>query len=105
MIMDTRQCTDGLYMLRIKGFRDTGSTLVDVTPGNAKDIIIREDIGTPHLSELRPGLGKLDYNVFLKELSKLKNVPLMIEHLQTAEEYCLAADYIRSVAKKNNINC
>jgi len=59
---------------------------------NKADIIIREDIGTPHLSELRPGLGKLDYNVFLKELSKLKNVPLMIEHLQTAEEYRLAAE-------------
>jgi sugar phosphate isomerase/epimerase len=70
---------------------------------HAKDIILREDIYTPHLSELRPGLGKLDYNVFLLELSKLKNVPLMIEHLKTAEEYQLAADHIRSVARKNHI--
>jgi hypothetical protein len=29
----------------------------------------------------------------------------MIEHLKTAEEYKLAADYIRSVAKKNSISC
>ena len=68
---------------------------------HAKDITIDETIYTPHLSELRPGLGKLDYNVFLTELSKLKDVPLMIEHLKTAEEYRLAAEYIRSVAKKN----
>jgi hypothetical protein len=43
MIMDTRQCTDGLYMLRIKGFRNTGSSLVDVTPVNAKDLVIKID--------------------------------------------------------------
>ena len=72
---------------------------------HAKDIIIREDINTPHLDELRPGLGKLDYNVFLTQLSGLQDVPLMMEHLSTAEEYSLAAEYIRSVAKKNNISC
>jgi len=72
---------------------------------HAKDIILREDIYTPHLSELRPGLGKLDYNVFLKELSKLKDVPLIMEHLHTQEEYRLAAEYIRSVARANNISC
>ena len=66
---------------------------------HAKDIILREDIYTPHLDELRPGLGKLDYHVYLKELSKLKDVPLMMEHLKTAEEYSLAAEYIRSIAK------
>ena len=68
---------------------------------HAKDIIIREDIYTPHLDELRPGLGKLDYSVYLKELSKLKDVPLMMEHLKTPEEYTLAAEYIRTTAKKN----
>lgn len=72
---------------------------------HAKDITIREDIYTPHLSELRPGLGMLDYNVYLTELSKLKDVPLMIEHLNTAEEYRLAAEYIRSVARLNDITC
>ena len=71
---------------------------------HAKDIIIREDIYTPQLDELRPGLGKLDYNAYLTELSKLKDVPLMMEHLKTAEEYSLAAEYIRSTAKKNNIS-
>jgi sugar phosphate isomerase/epimerase len=70
---------------------------------HAKDIILREDIYTPHLDELRPGLGKLDYRVFLTELSKLDGVPLMMEHLNNAEEYSLAAGYIRSVAKMLNL--
>ena len=70
---------------------------------HAKDIIIDETIYTPHLSETRPGLGKLDYGVFLRELSKLKDVPMMIEHLKTDEEYRLAAEYIRSVAKEINV--
>jgi len=49
-------------------------------------------------------LGKLDYHVFLTELYKLDNVPMMMEHLETAEEYKLAAGYIRSVAGELNIN-
>jgi sugar phosphate isomerase/epimerase len=70
---------------------------------HAKDIILREDIYTPHLDEVRPGLGKLNYNVYLKELSKLTDVPLMMEHLNTEEEYRTAADYIRGVGIKNGI--
>lgn len=65
---------------------------------HAKDIILQEDIYTPHLDEIRPGLGKLNYGVFLTELSRLKNVPLMMEHLNSPDEYALAAGYIRSVA-------
>jgi sugar phosphate isomerase/epimerase len=67
---------------------------------HAKDIILKEDIYTPHLDEVRPGLGKLDYAVFLKELSRFPDIPLMMEHLPDAEQYRLAADYIRSIAKK-----
>ncbi|WP_372949997.1 hypothetical protein [Mariniphaga sp.] len=44
---------------------------------------------------MRPGLGKLDYAVFLQELSKLKDFPLMMNHPQTSEEYEMAAGYIR----------
>ena len=71
---------------------------------HAKDMIIREDIYTPHLTETRAGLGSMDYRAFLTELSKLDNIPLMIEHLKTADEYKLAADYIRSVAKEDGIH-
>ncbi len=56
-----------------------------------------------HLDEIRPGLGGLDYKIFLKELSKYPDTPLMIEHLKGAEEYRLAADHIRSVAASVNL--
>jgi len=70
---------------------------------HAKDILLLEAELTPHLPEVRAGLGNLNYAVYLKELSKLKNTPLMLEHLKTGEEYDLAANHIRSVAEKNNI--
>lgn len=70
---------------------------------HAKDILLLEDELTPHLPEVRAGLGNLNYAVFLKELSKLKNIPLMLEHLNAAEDYNLAAKYIRGVAQQNNI--
>ncbi len=62
---------------------------------HAKDIILNEEIYTPQLTEVRPGLGNLDYRAYLHELSKLKDIPLMMEHLETAGEYELAAEYIR----------
>ncbi|GAB1450539.1 hypothetical protein MASR2M47_05950 [Draconibacterium sp.] len=70
---------------------------------HAKDILLLDDELTPHLPEVRAGLGNLNYALFLKELSKLKGLPLMLEHLKTAEEYNQAANYIRSVAEKNDI--
>ena len=66
---------------------------------HAKDIILNEEIYTPHLTEVRPGLGGLDYATFLRELSRFPDVPLMLEHLPNAEEYRLAAEHIRSVAE------
>ena len=65
---------------------------------HAKDILLAENTAQAQFSEVRPGLGNLDYPVLLSMLSKLDNVPLMIEHLKTEEEYKLAADYIRSKA-------
>ncbi len=70
---------------------------------HAKDTTLREDNYIPQLDELRAGLGKLDYVVYLMELAKLNDVPLMMEHLETAEEYELAASHIRSVGKSLNI--
>lgn len=70
---------------------------------HAKDILLLEDELTPHLPEVRAGLGNLNYSVFLNELSGLKNIPLMLEHLNTEDEYALAAKYIRQVAFENNI--
>lgn len=71
---------------------------------HAKDIVLKEDAYTPQLSECRPGLGRMNYAVFLNELSRLKDIPLMMEHLETSEEYQLAARYIRSVGEKEGIS-
>jgi len=65
---------------------------------HAKDILLSQKL-TTHLDEVRPGLGGLDYAAFLTELSKLPDIPLMLEHLPNAEEYRLTATHIRSVAK------
>lgn len=71
---------------------------------HAKDITLREDNYIPQMDEVRAGLGTLDYTSYLKQVAKLKDVPLMMEHLNTAEEYKLAADHIRSVARSNGIS-
>ncbi len=62
---------------------------------HAKDIILREDNYIPQMDEVRPGMGNLDYPVLLTELAQLNDIPLMMEHLRTDEEYGLAADFIR----------
>ena len=69
---------------------------------HAKDIIIMPEL-TLHLEERRPGLGTLDYQVFLQEVSKLKDIPFMLEHLQSQEEYLLAANFVREAARKAGV--
>ena len=65
---------------------------------HAKDTLLSTKL-TTHLDEARPGLGALDYKVLLGEIDRLEpDMPLMIEHLQTVEDYRLAAAYIRGVA-------
>ena len=67
---------------------------------HAKDILFGEKL-TTHLSEVRPGLGQLDYATFLRQLGRLDvDTPLMMEHLPDAGEYALAAAHIRSVAEE-----
>ncbi len=70
---------------------------------HAKDITLREDNAVPQLDEILAGKGTLDYPAFLTELAKLNGIPLMMEHLNTAEEYKMAAEYIRSVGKTVNV--
>jgi sugar phosphate isomerase/epimerase len=70
---------------------------------HAKDITIMPEL-TVHLEERRPGSGSLDYAVFLQEVSKLRDIPFMMEHLEKQEDYKLAADYIREVGKKVGIS-
>jgi sugar phosphate isomerase/epimerase len=54
-----------------------------------------------HFREVVPGKGQMDYETYLGELSKLPvEAPLMLEHLQTAEEYTEGKNYIRSVGDR-----
>jgi len=65
---------------------------------HGKDIALDTKL-TVHLDEVRPGLGNLDYRVFLQELNKLDpGTPLMLEHLVGEEEYVAAAAHVREVA-------
>jgi sugar phosphate isomerase/epimerase len=69
---------------------------------HAKDIILLPKL-TVHLEECMPGAGLLDYGVLLQETSRLKNIPLMLEHLETQQDYKLAADYVRMTGEKKGI--
>ncbi len=67
---------------------------------HAKDIQLSGKL-TVHLDEVRPGLGGLDYRTFLHELDP--DMPLLLEHLPSEEEYALAAEHIRLVARDSDI--
>jgi sugar phosphate isomerase/epimerase len=71
---------------------------------HAKDILIKEDTAQIQFEEVRPGLGTLDYTTLLKEISKCKDVPLLIEHLNSSEEYDKAAKYIRLTGQSAGIS-
>jgi sugar phosphate isomerase/epimerase len=69
---------------------------------HAKDILLHDTL-TVHLEEVLLGTGGLDYRIFLTELSKLKDVPLMLEHLKKSEDYDLAAANVRKIGVLNGI--
>ena len=67
---------------------------------HAKDVVLRDRL-TVHLDEVRPGLGGFDFATCLRELDALgPDLPLMIEHLPTAEDYALAGEHLRGVARE-----
>ena len=56
-----------LYFNNAKLIRDCFAKLgPHIKSCHAKDIILKDDIYTPHLDEIRAGLGNLDYAVFLE---------------------------------------
>ncbi|MDX1934461.1 MAG: TIM barrel protein [Capsulimonadales bacterium] len=96
MINCPARCFDNAGFLR-ECFEKLGPYVKSV---HAKDITIAPKL-TVHLDEVRPGLGVLDYRVFLTEAAKLgPDMPFLLEHLPTAEEYDLAAAHVRSVARE-----
>ena len=82
-------------------FEKLGSHIVSV---HAKDTLLGSQL-TTHLSEVRPGLGYLDYRTFLREMNRLPaDTPIMLEHLEKEEEYRLSAAYIREVAQEIGVS-
>jgi sugar phosphate isomerase/epimerase len=66
---------------------------------HAKDVKW-EDYVQISLREVIPGEGSIDYVAYLTGLAHLtQQAPLMLEHLETAEEYSQGGGYIRSVAQ------
>jgi sugar phosphate isomerase/epimerase len=57
-----------------------------------------------HFLEVVPGRGQIDYRRYLTELSKCNDVPLMMEHLKTAEDYQEAAAYIRRMGAEAGVS-
>jgi sugar phosphate isomerase/epimerase len=54
-----------------------------------------------HFKEVVPGTGQIDYAAYLTELAKLDvDAPLMLEHLQTPEEYASGREHIKAVGEK-----
>jgi len=68
-----------------------------ITSCHAKDLEWKVELNV-HFAEVIPGRGEVDYRAYLKSLAALPTeVPLMLEHLKTAEEYLEGATYIRKV--------
>jgi len=70
---------------------------------HGKDVLLSEE-PLVHLREVRPGLGGLDYRTLLQELDSLDpDTPLMLEHLNSDEEYAQAAEHVRCLAQEIGI--
>jgi sugar phosphate isomerase/epimerase len=64
---------------------------------HAKDIILSDQL-TTHLDECRPGLGELDYPVYLECLKALdEDTPLMLEHMTQEIDYIEGMKYLQSL--------
>jgi len=67
---------------------------------HAKDLAFIPEMNV-HFKEVVPGTGQVDYATYLQEISKLAvDAPLMLEHLQTAEEYDAGRAHIQSVGAR-----
>jgi sugar phosphate isomerase/epimerase len=70
---------------------------------HAKDTLLSGKL-TVHLQEVRPGLGRLDYRTLLTELQAVSaDMPLLIEHLSTEQEYVDSTLHVRAEAEKAGI--
>jgi len=69
---------------------------------HAKDIKLR-DAYTVHFDDVTLGTGGVDFKTYLTCLSKLKDIPLMMEHMNTSKEYEKAAVTIKTIGSSSGI--
>jgi sugar phosphate isomerase/epimerase len=74
---------------------------------HAKDLAWSDPVEmNVHLLEVVPGTGVLDYATYLKRVAALPGeVPLMLEHLGSAEDYDKARGYIQTLGRKIGVQC
>ncbi len=81
-------------------FRKLGRSIVSC---HAKDLAWVPEYNV-HFAEVVPGRGEIDYEAYLRELSRLPvDAPLMLEHLKNAAEYDEGRAYIQKVAARTGI--
>ncbi len=81
-------------------FRKLGRWVVSC---HAKDLAWVPEYNV-HFAEVVPGRGEIDYAAYLKCVSQLPvDAPLMLEHLNTAEEYQQGFEHIKTVAAREGI--
>jgi len=99
LIVSPRQYFDNGVLIR-ECFQKLGKWVVSC---HAKDITLRNKLAL-HLDEVRTGMGNLDYRTYLTELNRLPGeVPIMLEHLSSAEEYVMARDHLFCLGKELGI--
>lgn len=73
----------------------------DILSIHLKDIRLNPDLTTVYLEEVIIGTGEFDYMTLMEEIAKLaEDVPCILEHLSTEEEYDKAAECVRFYAGK-----
>ncbi|QDK78064.1 sugar phosphate isomerase/epimerase [Spirosoma sp. KCTC 42546] len=78
-------------------FQKLGRWIVSV---HAKDIAPKDG----HFMETMPGRGSLDYVTYIRNVTSLpQEVPLLLEHLRTADEYDEARQFVISQAVKAQV--
>jgi sugar phosphate isomerase/epimerase len=71
---------------------------------HCKDILLEAPF-TTMLRETAPGMGSLDFARILESVDRLlpRDIPWLLEHMQTFEEYEAAYAYIAGIAKRVNV--
>ncbi len=70
---------------------------------HAKDLILRGELAL-HFDEVPPGQGNMDYAAYLRGLDALPGeIPLMLEHLESREQYTAARNHVMKVAREEDI--